>query len=69
MQSHDCAKYLRICANFGLIDTKQEEKNPALTLCICHKLTTKNLVSHVFMSFLTHVSEPNFKLERFDCAK
>ena len=27
------------------------------------------LVSHVFMSFLTHVSAQNFQSEHFDCAK
>ena len=25
MQSYDCAKYLRICAHFGLINAKQEQ--------------------------------------------
>ena len=25
MQSYDCAKYLRICANFGLMSAKQEK--------------------------------------------
>ena len=27
MQSHDCAKYLRICATFGLMNAKQENRH------------------------------------------
>ena len=34
MQSHDYAKYLRICANFGLVDGKH--KKLAQILWICH---------------------------------
>ena len=37
MQSHDCAKYLRICASFGLMNPKQERL--ALISCNCHHLT------------------------------
>ena len=48
MQSHDCAKYLRICANFGRRNAKQEKL--ALMSSICHNLTKfssfkKNYVS------------------------
>ena len=37
IQSHDCAQYLRICANVGLINAKHEHL--ALISCICHNLT------------------------------
>ena len=33
IQSHDCAKHYRICANFGLFNAKQEQL--ALISCIC----------------------------------
>ena len=34
MPSHDCTKYLRICANVVLINAKHEKV--ALISCICH---------------------------------
>ena len=37
MQSHDCAKYLRICISFWLMNKKQEKLE--LMRCICHNLT------------------------------
>ena len=37
LQSHDSAKYLRICGNYELINKKQE--NHALISYICHNLT------------------------------
>ena len=39
MQSHDCTKYFRICANFGLRNAKQEEMS----------MSQSCLVSHVFL--------------------
>ena len=35
--SHDCATYLRICANLGLTNAKHEKI--VLISCICHNLT------------------------------
>ena len=51
---HDCAKYLRICANFGLMNVKQEKV--LLISCILSQFDKKILVSHIFcMSILVHV--------------
>ena len=66
MQSHDCAKYLRICANFGLMNAKQENWHQ---IHVFVKLDKVFLVSHVFMSFLMHVSAQNCQSEQFECAE
>ena len=61
MQSHNCA-------NFGLINKKQEILEPIS--CICHNLT-KFFQFYMFflIQFLTHISEQNCQSEHFDCAK
>ena len=46
MQSHDCAKYLQICANFGLMNVKQEKL--ALIPFIFHNWT-KFFYNHQFL--------------------
>ena len=62
MQSHDCAICLRICANFGLMNMKQEKL--ALNSCTGHNFYNVFffLVLHVF------VSAPNSQSKHFDCA-
>ena len=67
MQSDDCAKYLRICPIFLLMNAEQEKSG--IISCIFHKLIKKKLVSHVFMSFLTQVSAQNVQSSHFDCAQ
>ena len=67
MQSHDCTKYLRICAKFGMIDVKPEK--PALNSCNCHNLTKFFLGSHVVKKYSTHSSAQNFQSEHFYCGK
>ena len=37
MQSHDCANFLKTCANFGIMNRKKEKL--ALISYICHNLT------------------------------
>ena len=50
MQSHNCAKYFRICANFGLMNAIQEKL--ALISCIFfYKFNKVFLVSHVLRKF------------------
>ena len=59
MQSHDCAKYLRICANFG------KHEKLVLILCIGHILTKKIFY---FYYITTYNSAQNFQSEHIDCA-
>ena len=66
MQSHDCTNYLRICANFGILNAKQEKLQLISYLSQFDKVF---LVSHVFMTFLTHVYVQNFHSQLFDCSK
>ena len=51
MQSHDRAKCFRICANFGLMNTKPEKL--ALISCICPNFTKKNKF-YMFYVIFTH---------------
>ena len=51
--------FLASCANFGLLNAKQEKV--ALISWICHKLT-------ILLLFLTHVSAQKLQSEHFDCA-
>ena len=68
MQSHECTKYFIIRANFRHMNAKQKEKNWHL-FNVFVSIDKVFLVSHVFMSCLTHVSVQNFQSEHFDCAK
>ena len=49
MQSHDCAKYLRICANFGLMNAKLDKL--ALISCICHNSCICHSFSSLYVFF------------------
>ena len=67
MQSHDCAKYLIICANFVPMNKKQE-----ILALIMYLSKFDTVLSSSFTSFdvnLPHVSAQYFQLEAFDCAK
>ena len=50
MQSHDCAKHLRICPSFRIVNAKKKRKM-ALISCIWHNFTKFPLVLHIFRSF------------------
>ena len=63
---YNCAKYLRICANVGLMNARQEKL--VLISCLGQYFYKVMLVLHVFMEFLTRVSAQNFQSEYFDCA-
>ena len=56
IQSHNCAKYLRICAKHDTNFNYLSQFDKVL------------LVSHVLMSFFTHVSAQTFQWKHFDCA-
>ena len=66
MQSHDCAKYLRICENLSLMNVNQEKL--AQMLYIFNNLTMFSSFTCFIMSFVTHVSAQDFQSEHFDCA-
>ena len=65
MESHNCAKYLRICANFGLMNANEEKL--AQLLYIYHNLTMFSNFTSFYVNF-THVFVQNFQSEHFDCA-
>ena len=57
MQSHDCAQYLKICTNLGLLNTNQEKL--AKMLNIYHNLTMLYSFTCLYDSFM-NVTAQNF---------
>ena len=69
IQSHDCTKYLIICANFGLVNAKLKKKTGTYLMYFFLQVDKVFLVSQVFIKCLTHVSAQNFQSEHVDFAK
>ena len=67
MQTHVCAKCLRICAQFVLLNAKQEKQE--LFFMILAQFDNFYQVVHVLWHFKPHSLRKSFSLKNSACAK